>query len=123
MIIKRDIIDNTIIKELEEKYPSIANTNDVVYKLGLNYLTFEPQFITSPLLRNLIRQNGHGILILIHFLRSKMCVDGWKVRVDDFYLTELLDECAYKFFLPQEQMLSIYKALTESRIFYEVYDF
>ena len=42
MIMKREIIDNSIIKELEEKYPSIANKNDVVYKLDLNYLSFEP---------------------------------------------------------------------------------
>lgn len=122
MIIKRTVIDNSIIKELQDKYPAIANNNDVVYKLGLNYLTFEPEFITSPLLRKLIREQGYGVLVLIHYLRSKMCVDGWKVRVDDFYLYDLLEECAYKFFLQPDTMRNIYQSLIDNHIFYEVCD-
>lgn len=122
MIIKRTVIDNSIIKELEEKYPAIANNNDVVYKLGLNYLTFEPGFITSPLLRKLIREYGNGVLILIHFLRAKMCEDGWKVRIDDFYLQDLLDDCGHKFFMETEDLNTIYNVLVYNRIFFEVSD-
>lgn len=122
MIIKRTTIDNSIIKELQDKYPAIANKNDVSYKLGLNYYTFELEFMTSPLLQKLMYEYGHGVLILIHYLRSSMCIDGWKVRVDDFYLQFQLRDCAFKFNLSQENLLEIYKALIAHHIFYEVSD-
>ncbi|MDF2473370.1 MAG: hypothetical protein K0R21_1152 [Anaerocolumna sp.] len=88
-----------IIKELQEQYPSLSNKNDVVYKLGLNYVTFEPEFIFDPLTRKLIKEMGQSVIIIIHFFRCKMCTDGWKVRVDDFYGNDLFEECAFKFYL------------------------
>lgn len=52
-IIKKTIIDNTIFKELQEKYPPLESENGVTYKQKLDYLTFEIDFLSNPTIRML----------------------------------------------------------------------
>lgn len=122
MVSKKDFIDNSIIRELKEKYPNVENDNNVSYKVKLEYLTFEIDFITDPLITYLVDEYGVVVIGLIHFLRSKMCFNGWCVRVDGFYLNQLLKECSNLFNTTKEELKKVYDELIENDFFYEVSD-
>lgn len=95
-IIKKTIIDNTIFKELQEKYPPLESENGVTYKQKLDYLTFEIDFLSNPTIRMLRKKHGSVVIAVIFYLRTEMCKNGWKVRVDDgIYYQTLLQDCSY----------------------------
>ena len=64
-ITKKNFIDNSIFKELEEKYPPVESENGVAYKQKLDYLTFETDFLTSPTIRMLRNQHGAVVIAVI----------------------------------------------------------
>lgn len=95
-IIKKTIIDNTIFKELQEKYPPLESENGVTYKQKLDYLTFEIDFLSNPTIRMLRKKYGSVVIAVIFYLRTEMCKNGWKVRVDDgIYYQTLVQDCSY----------------------------
>lgn len=95
-IIKKTIIDNTIFKELQEKYPPLESENGVTYKQKLDYLTFEIDFLSNPTIRMLRKKHGSVVIAVIFYLRTEMCKNGWKVRVDDgIYYQTLVQDCSY----------------------------
>lgn len=95
-ITKKNFIDNSIFKELEEKYPPIESENGVAYKQKLDYLTFETDFLTSPTIRMLRNQHGAVVIAVIFYLRTEMCKNGWNVRVDEgMYYQTLVQDCSY----------------------------
>lgn len=95
-ITKKNFIDNSIFKELEEKYPPVESENGVAYKQKLDYLTFETDFLTSPTIRMLRNQHGAVVIAVIFYLRTEMCKNGWNVRVDEgMYYQTLVQDCSY----------------------------
>ncbi len=95
-IAKKNFIDNSIFKELEEKYPPVESENGVAYKQKLDYLTFETDFLTSPTIRMLRNQHGAVVIAVIFYLRTEMCKNGWNVRVDEgMYYQTLVQDCSY----------------------------
>lgn len=83
-ISKRVTVDNSIIKELQEKYPKV-NKNGVEYDLGLTYFTFETDYFSSTPVRRIIKTYGAEIVSVICFFREQMCQPhGWYTRVDGF---------------------------------------
>lgn len=121
-ISKRVTVDNSIIKELQEKYPKV-NKNGVEYDLGLTYFTFETDYFSSTPVRRIIKTYGAEIVSVICFFREQMCQPhGWYTRVDGFYLEELIEKCAFFLKLSEETVKKYYNALVEQQIFFVVSD-
>jgi len=119
----RTTVPENIITELRLKYPAKSSSNKgVVYKLGLNYLTLAKNFINSAETRNLIRQHGHGIISVYLYIRNCMCDEGYYVRVDGFYLDDLLDKISHEMMLPFDKTKTFYNALIENKIFFVIKD-
>lgn len=122
-IIKKTFIDNSIFKELQEKYPPVESENGVAYKQKLDYLTFETDFLTSPTIRMLRNKHGAVVIAVIFFLRTEMCKNGWKVRVDEgmFYQT-LVQDCSYYCNLDMSITNQIIHDLVNNHEMYIVHD-
>lgn len=120
-ISKRETINNSIIKELMEKYPLIS-VNNVTYKIGLTYYTFETNYFDTPAIRKLIKIHGAGLFGIICFFRREMCSCGWRVRVDEEYLTYLIEKCAYELRMEEADIKDCYNGLIDNHVFYVVED-
>jgi hypothetical protein len=71
-ISKRETINNSVIKELIEIYPPVS-VNNVTYKLGLTYYSFETNYFDTSAIRKLIKVHGAGLFGIICFFDVK-CV-------------------------------------------------
>lgn len=121
-IIKKTTIDNTIFKELNDKYPPTSAENGVTYKQKLEYLTFETDFVTDTKLRTLRKKYGNDIIAVIFYLRTKMCEDGWKVRVDGDAYEYLIEDCAHSCAIDKDKVKEIHRDLVQDRFFFQVQD-
>lgn len=121
-IIKRDSINNTIFRELEQKYPPLDAENGVAYKQKLDYLTFEPDFMTDAKFRKLRNHYGNNIIAIIFSLRIEMCSNGWNIRMDNEYYDSLLDDCSYMCNVEKNIVASALNDLINEHIFYVVAD-
>lgn len=121
-IIKKTTIDNTIFKELNEKYPPVSAENGVTYKQKLEYLTFETDFMTDTNLRKLRKKYGNDIIAVIFYLRIKMCDDGWKVRADGDAYNYLIDDCAHNCGIDEDVVDAMIQDLIQYQIFFSVQD-
>ena len=121
-IIKKTTINNTIFKELNDKYPPVSAENGVTYKQKLEYLTFETDFMTDTNLRKLRKKYGNDILAVIFYLRTKMCDDGWKVRADGDDYNYLIGDCAYNCGIDDDAVNAMIQDLIQSQIFFSVQD-
>lgn len=121
-IIKKTYIDNTIFKELNDKYPPVGAANGVFYKQSLDYLTFETDFIMDFNLRTLRKKYGNDIIAVIIYFRTKMCDDGWKVRADGTAYNYLLDDCAHNCGIGEDVVDAMIQDLIHSHIFFSVQD-
>lgn len=121
-IIKKTTIDNTIFKELNDKYPLVSAENGVSYKQSLDYLTFETDFIRDFNLRNLRKKYGNDVIAVIFYLRTQMCDDGWKVRVDGQAYEYLMDDCAHSCGIEEDKVKEIHQDLVHHKIFFQVQD-
>lgn len=121
-IIKKSNIDNSIFKELKEKYPLVEAENGVSYKQKLEYLTFETDFLKDPLLKALIKDYGFGVIAVIFFLRTEMCENGWKVRIDGLYYNSLIEDCSYGCKLDLRLTQKILDSLIDTGLMYKVQD-
>lgn len=118
-IVKRTFIDNTIIKELNEKYPPLGEYNGVAYKQKLEYLTFETDFLSDRDFRELRDKHGNDVLAVIFYLRTEMCKNGWRVNIDDKYL---INDCSYNCKIAQDSIEAILKDLIDKKIMFLVSD-
>lgn len=121
-IIKKTFIDNTIFKELSEKYPPVGAENNIAYKQKLEYLTFETDFMTDTCFRNLRNNYGNDIIAVIFYLRTEMCKNGWKVRVDGNNYDFLINDCAYSCGIERDKVNAILQNLVQCHIFFSVKD-
>lgn len=122
-IYKRDYINNSILKELNEKYPKKESEKGVRYKQKLEYLTFEIEFITEPILKTMTNQYGFSVIAIIFYLRTEMCRNGWKVRMDkNIYYDALIDNCSHACNLNPKLTMEILQKLIENRMMYVVQD-
>lgn len=122
-IIKKDSVDDSIIKELLEKYPPTENENGVCYKQELDYLTFETGFITNPVIRNLQAKYGAVVIAVIFYLRTEMCKNGWKVRIDKgTYYDTLVYDCSHYCNLARDITSQIIYDLVVNHVMYAVQD-
>lgn len=121
-IIKKTTIDNTIFKELNDKYPPVSAENGVTYKQKLEYLTFETDFMTDTNLRKLRKKHGNDIIAVIFYLRTKMCDDGWKVRADGDDYNYLIGDCAYNCGIGENVVNAMIQDLIQSQFFFSVKD-
>ncbi|MCH5337996.1 MAG: hypothetical protein J1E03_04380 [Acetatifactor sp.] len=121
-IIKRTDINNSIFKELKEKWPPVAADNGVAYKQKLEYLTFETDFIEDPLLQILISKHGLGVISVIFYMRTEMCKNGWKVRLDGLYYDSLVAKCSFVCRLDEQCTTDILQALIDNRCMFVVQD-
>lgn len=121
-IIKKTTIDNTIFKELNDKYPPVSAANGVLYKQSLDYLTFETDFMMDYRLRTLKKEYGNDIIAVIFYLRAKMCNDGWKVRADGDAYNYLIDDCAHNCGIGEDAVDAMIQDLIQSQIFFSVQD-
>lgn len=121
-IIKKTSINNTIFKELNDKYPPVSADNGVAYKQKLEYLTFETDFMTDTNLRKLRREYGNDIIAVIFYLRTEMCKNGWKVRADGDAYKYLLDDCAHNCGIGEDIVDAMIQDLIQSQIFFSVKD-
>lgn len=122
-IIKKTVIDNTIFKELKEKYPPLESENGVTYKQKLDYLTFEIDFLSNPIIRMLKKKYGSVVIAVIFYLRTEMCKNGWKVRIDtEAYYQTLLQDCSYYCDLDIRKVDSIIHDLVNEHEMYVVQD-
>jgi len=122
-ITKKTYIDNSIFKELNIKYPPIDAENGVAYKQKLDYLTFETDFLTDTTLRNLRNQYDNDIIAVIFYLRTEMCKNGWKVRMDnESFYGYLVNDCSYICHIEPNKVHAILQDLINHRIFFCVQD-
>ena len=121
-IIKKTTIDNTIFKELNDKYPPVSAENGVSYKQSLDYLTFETDFMKDFNLRNLRKKHGNDIIAVIFYLRTQMCDDGWKVRADGDAYNYLIDDCAHNCGIGEDVVDAMIQDLIQSQFFFSVQD-
>lgn len=119
---KRTYIDNSIFKELHAKYPPLDADNGVAYKQKLDYLTFETDFLRNANLRMLIQKYEHSVISVIFYLRTAMCEDGWKIRIDDIYYKFVVGDCSHTCGIDINITEQIIKDLIELRFFYIVQD-
>lgn len=122
IIKKRTTIDNTIFKELKDKYPPVSAKNGVLYKQTLDYVTFETDFITDYKLRDLRKKHGNDIIAVIIYLRTEMCNGGWKVRVDGKAYEYLKFDCAHNCDIREDIVDAMIQDLIQSQIFFSVED-
>lgn len=122
IIMLRDKIDNSLIDEMRNKYPVKGNKNGVVYKLGLNYVTITTDFLQSVEVRQLIREHGHAIITLYTFIRGEMCRDGYYLRYDGVYYTDLIEKAAFGTMLAPDDIEKMLSALIASKLFIEIED-
>lgn len=64
-VVKKSYIDNSILRELKEKYPPIENDNGVAYKQKLEYITFEIDFLSDPIIRGMRNKYGAVVIAII----------------------------------------------------------
>lgn len=121
-IIKRTSIDNSIVRELIERYPLQCSKNGVAYKQKLDYLTFETDFLTEATMRDLRQVYKHTLITLIFFLRTKMCLNGWYTRVDGNYRKYLIEDAAKECGISKNKVAEILEAIINSGIFAVVSD-
>ena len=122
-IMKKTNIDNSIFKELNEKYPPVESENGVAYKQKLEYITFEIDFLSDPIIRSLRNEYGAVVIAVIFYLRAEMCKNGWKVRVDEGeYYNMLVQDCSYVCNIDVNQANNIIHDLVKRRVMYIVQD-
>lgn len=122
-VVKKSYIDNSILRELKEKYPPIENDNGVAYKQKLEYITFEIDFLSDPIIRGMRNRYGAVVIAIIFYLRTEMCKNGWKVRVDQGeYYNSLVQDCSYVCNVDMNQTNQIIHELVDKRIMYVVQD-
>lgn len=118
-IVKRTFIDNTIIKDLNEKYPPSAEKNGVAYKQKLDYLTFETDFLSDSNFRELRDKHGNDVIAVIFYLRTEMCKNGWFVKENDKYL---INDCSYHCKIAQDKVETLLEDLICKKIIFRVCD-
>lgn len=122
-IYRRDYVDNSIFKELMDKYPIRESDKGVKYKQKLEYLTFETEFIGDPILKVLTNQYGFAVIAIIFYLRTEMCKNGWKVRMDNaIYYDALIDNCSHACNINTDMTREILQKLIEHHLMYVVKD-
>lgn len=122
VVVKREFIDNSTIKEMNEKYPRVT-VKGVAYDLGLTYITLQTDYFSDPNIRKLIKEYGAEIIAVICFFRMKMCQPhGWYCRVDGDSLDTLIEDCAYTLKMNEEKVKECYQALVDRKAFYVVSD-
>lgn len=121
-ITKRTTIDNTIFKELNEKYPPASAENGVAYKQKLDYLTFETDFMTGSNFRTLRDKYSNDIIAVIFYIRTKMCENGWKVSIDSDSYKYLIEDCSYSCKIDSNKVNDMLSDLINQQIFFLVQD-
>lgn len=119
---KRESLDNSVIEELNQKYPKV-NVNGVAYDLGLTYYTIETNYLTSVNVRKLIKERGAEAIAVICFFRQEMCQPyGWCCRIDGDYFENLIEKCAFTLKMSEEDVKAHYQAMLENKIFFLLND-
>lgn len=110
------------MKELHDKYPPLGAENGVAYKQKLDYLTFETDFLEDTSLRTLRNQYGNDVIAIIFYLRTRMCSNGWKIRIDNDSYQCLVDDCGYNCNINIERVHTIIQDLIKKKLFFVVED-
>ena len=102
-VIKRRFIGQDIINELNEKYPPQCESNGVVYKTDLKYITFEPDSDIDATIVAFDVQIGFGVFNVIFYFAEEMMKDGYRVRVDGQNMQRHTFICQGKYGVPAEK--------------------
>lgn len=121
-IIKRTSADNTILEELNKKYPLLDSQNGVAYKIKLEYLTYEVDFLEETAIRDMRNSFGEVVISVIFYIRVKMCKEGWKVRIDNNNYNYLIDDCSNFLRYNIETINNIVQECIKRKVFYIVED-
>lgn len=122
LVEKREIIDNSTLAEMNEKYPKVS-VNGVAYDLGLTYITIQTDYLGSANIRKLIKTYGAEIIAVICFFRTEMCQPfGWYCRIDKDNLENLIEKCAFTLKMEESKVEECYQALIDQKAFFVVSD-
>lgn len=122
LVEKREIIDNSTLAEMNEKYPKVS-VNGVAYDLGLTYITIQTDYLGSANIRKLIKTYGAEIIAVICFFRTEMCQPfGWYCRIDKDNLENLIEKCAFTLKMEENKVEECYQALIDQKAFFVVSD-
>ena len=122
LVEKREIIDNSTLSEMNEKYPKVS-VNGVAYDLGLTYITIQTDYLGSANIRKLIKTYGAEIIAVICFFRTEMCQPfGWYCRIDKDNLENLIEKCAFTLKMEENKVEECYQALIDQKAFFVVSD-
>lgn len=122
LIIKRGCIENSVLEEINEKYPKVTSKG-VAYDLGLTYITMQIDYFSDPTIRKLVKDYGAQIIAVVCFFRMKMCQPfGWCCRVDKDSLDTLVEDCAFQLKMDEDEVRECYQALVDRKAFYVISD-
>ena len=122
LVEKREIIDNSTLAQMNEKYPKVS-VNGVAYDLGLTYITIQTDYLGSANIRKLIKTYGAEIIAVICFFRTEMCQPfGWYCRIDKDNLENLIEKCAFTLKMEENKVEECYQALIDQKAFFVVSD-
>lgn len=121
-VIKRTFIQSNIIEELNAKYPPQCESNGVVYKTDLKYITFEPNSDIDAAIVDFDIQIGFGVFNVIFYFAEKMMKGGYKVRVDGYNLKRHCSTCCGKYGVPAEKVQQIVDYLIGCNYFFQISD-
>ena len=122
IVIKRDYIDNSVLEEMNQKYPKIT-VKGVAYDLGLTYITLQTDYFTDPIIRKLIKSHGAEIIAVICYFRMKMCQPfGWYCQIDEDSLDTIIEDCAFALKLNEDKVRECYEALIDKKAFFVIND-
>ena len=121
-VIKRTFIQSNIIEELNAKYPPQCESNGVVYKTDLKYITFEPNSDIDAAIVDFDIQIGFGVFNVIFYFAEEMMKGGYKVRVDGYNLKRHCSTCCGKYGVPAEKVQQIVDYLIGCNYFFQISD-
>ncbi|MDD7184558.1 MAG: hypothetical protein PUH54_02620 [Oscillospiraceae bacterium] len=121
-VIKRTFIQSNIIEELNAKYPPQCESNGVVYKTDLKYITFEPNSDIDAAIVDFDIQIGFGVFNVIFYFAEEMMKGGYKVRVDGYNLKRHCSTCCGKYGVPAEKVQQIVDYLISCNYFFQISD-
>ncbi len=121
-VIKRTFIQSNIIEELNAQYPPQCESNGVVYKTDLKYITFEPSSDIDAAIVDFDIQIGFGVFNVIFYFAEEMMKGGYKVRVDGYNLKRHCSTCCGKYGVPAEKVQQIVDYLIGCNYFFQISD-
>lgn len=122
VIKKRNRIDNSIIAELNEKYPDCSEKNGISYSRDLKYITFEPNVDFDADIIAFDSEIGFGTFNVIIYFSEQMMRNGYKVKISGNNWGRQICMCSSAYGVPIQKVQQIVEFLISINYLFRISD-